>query len=192
MPLYYLDYLFYLYNNIFGTNFSDEDNLTKIKFERILPINYDLRPTKKIVCELINNNGSIYGHIYFNHAFLLFISDNSNDPRNNKDVNEKQEEFFLYSYFLEERLKTKKKFEIMYFSEIKEIFIRRFFLNYIGYEIFMKDNRSHLFNFFNKNNLKNFLKIMSEKLELSYKKQNINNLPIYSQNENILSLPSLN
>ena len=182
----------YLYNNIFGTNFSDEDNLTKIKFERILPINYDLRPTKKIVCELINNNGSIYGHIYFNHAFLLFISDNSNDPRNNKDVNEKQEEFFLYSYFLEERLKTKKKFEIMYFSEIKEIFIRRFFLNYIGYEIFMKDNRSHLFNFFNKNNLKKFLKIMSQKLELSYKKQNINNLPIYSQNENILSLPSLN
>ena len=74
--------------------------LCKIKFERILPINYDLRSTKRIVCELINNNGSIYGHIYFNHAFLLFISDNNNDPRNNPNLgkmNEKQEEFYLYS-----------------------------------------------------------------------------------------------
>ena len=185
----------YLNNNIISNNFSDEDNLCKIKFERILPINYDLRSTKRIVCELINNNGSIYGHIYFNHAFLLFISDNNNDPRNNPNLgkmNEKQEEFYLYSYFLEERLKNKKKFEIMYFSEIKEIFIRRFCLNYIGYEIFMKDNRSHLFNFFNRNNLKKFLKFMSQKLELSYKKQIPNNLPIYSQNENISSLPSIN
>ena len=80
----------------------------------------------------------------------------------------------------------------MHFNEIKEIFIRRFCLNYIGYEIFMKDNRSHLFNFFNKNNLKDFLILMSEKLELSYKKQNINNIPLYSQNENILSLQILN
>ena len=184
-----------IYKNIFINNYTDEDNLCKIKFERILPINYDLRPTKKIVCELINNNGSIYGNIYFNHAFLLFISDNNNDPRkekNNKNVNEDLEEFYLYSYFLEERLKTKKKFIIMYFCEIKEIFIRRFCLNYLGYEIFMKDNRSHLFNFFNKTNLKNFLQIMSEKLELSYKKQNTNNIPIYSHNENILSLQILN
>ena len=184
--------------HIFNNNYSEEDNLGKIKFERILPINYDLRPTKKIVCELINNNGSIYGNIYFNHAFLVFISDNGSDPRkeksykNKKNINETQEEFYLYSYFLEERLKTKKKFIIMHFCEIKEIFIRRFCLNYVGYEIFMKDNRTHLFNFFNKNNLKNFLQIMSEKLELSYKKQNINNIPIYSHNENILSMQILN
>ena len=183
-------YLKHYLNNL---PFSDEENLSKIKFHRILPINYDLNPTKKIICELINNNGSIFGHIYFNHAFLLFISDNNNDPRSEKKEinNERQEEFFLYSYFLEERLKTKKKFIIMYFCEIKEIFIRRFCLNYVGYEIFMKDNRAHLFNFFNKNNLKKFLKIMSEKLELSYKNQNPN-IPIYSHNENILSLQSIN
>ena len=185
----------YLKNIILNKNFSDDDNLCKIKFERILPVNYDLKPTKSIVCESINNNGSIYGQIYFNHAFLLFISDNNNDPRKEKSssyTNDNQEEFYLYSYFLEERLKYKKKYILMHFSEIKEIFIRRFCFNYIGYEIFMKDNRSHLFNFFNKNNLKNFLKIMSEKLELSYKKQNVNNIPIYSHNENILSLQILN
>ena len=185
----------YLRNNFFNKNFSDEDNLSKIKFERILPINYDLKHPKKIVCELINNKGSIYGHIYFNHAFLLFISDTSNDPRLEKTssyTNGIQEEFYLYSYFLEERLKNKKKYVLMHFSEIKEIFIRRFCLNYIGYEVFMKDNRSYLFNFFNKNNLKDFLKLMSEKLELSYKKQNVNNIPFYSHNENILSLQILN
>ena len=185
----------YLKNNLDKFKIlSDEDSLSKIKFDRIFPINYDLNPTKKINCELINNNGSVFGHIYFNHAFLLFLSDNNNDPRSEKKVsnNEKQDEFYLYSYFLEERLKTKKKYIIMYFCEIKEIFIRRFCLNYIGYEIFMKDNRAHLFNFFNKNNLKKFLRIMSEKLELSYKTQNPNNVPIYSHNENILSLQSLN
>ena len=185
----------YLNKNIYNVNVSDEDNLSKIKFDRILPINYDLNPTKKINCELINNNGSLFGHIYFSHAFLLFISDSTSDPRSDKKssiINEKQEEFYLYSYFLEERLKTKKKYIIMYFCEIKEIFIRRFCLNYIGYEIFMKDNRAHLFNFFNKNNLKKFLKIMSEKLELLYKIQNPNNVPIYSHSDNILAFQALN
>ena len=82
----------------------------------------------------------------------------------------------------------------MYYYEIKEIFIRRFCLNYIGYEIFMKDNRSHLFNFFNKNNLKKFLQIMSEKLETLYinKTSNPNNIMAYSNNDNIVSLPILN
>ena len=182
--------------NLINATISDNDNLSKIKFERILPINYDLRPTKRIVCELINNSGSIYGHIYLNHAFLLFISDTGNDPRSENiknNADEEQEEFYLYSYFSEERLKNKKKYIIMYFSEIKEIFIRRFCFNYIGYEIFMKDNRSHLFNFFNKNNLKKFLQIMIEKLEISYKnKANLNNVMIYSNNENILSQQTLN
>ena len=186
----------YLNNNFYNLNFSDEDNLCKIKFDRILPINYDLNPTKKIVCELVNNCGSLYGYIYFNHAFLLFISDNNSDPRTEKitntNTNEKQEEFYLYSYFLEERLKTKKKYIIMYFCEIKEIFIRRFCLNYVGYEIFMKDNRAYLFNFFNKNNLKKFLILMSQKLELSYKNQNPNNVPFYSHYDNIISLQALN
>lgn len=187
--------LSYIKSNIINANIYDEDNLSKIKFGRIFPINYDFRPTKKIVCEIINNSGCIYGHIYFNHAFLLFISDSNNDPRNdtNKNKSDKQNDFFLYSYFSEDRLKSKKKYVIMYFSEIKEIFIRRFCLNYVGYEIFMKDNRSHLFNFFNRKNLKNFIHNMSEKLELSFKnKQNANNPMIYSHNENILSVPILN
>ena len=190
----------YLKTDLINKNISDDDNLKKIHFKRILPINYDLKPTKKIVCELINNKGSVYGHIYFNHAFLLFISDNNNDPRcekiKNNNFNEEQEEFYLYSYFLQERLKSKKKYVIMYYYEIKEIFIRRFCLNYVGYEIFMKDNRSHLFNFFNKNNLKKFLQIMSEKLEAYYivknNPNNANNLMMYSNNDNILSLQTLN
>ena len=80
----------------------------------------------------------------------------------------------------------------MYFSEMKEIFIRRFCLNYIGYEIFLKDNRTYLFNFFNKHNLKKFLHIMSDKLELAYKNNNPNNVPLYSKNDNILSISILN
>ena len=185
----------YLNKNFLNTTF-DLYNLRKIQFEKFLPINYNLKPTIKIVCEHINIKGCIYGNIYFNHAFLLFISDNNSDPRNkntNNIFDEELEEFYLYSYFQEERLKNKEKYIIMYYQDIEEIFIRRFCFNYVGYEIFMKDNRSYLFNFFNENNKKQFLQILSGKLEvLASEKKNQNNIKFYSKNKNILSLKTLN
>ena len=183
----------YLNEELRNNNYTDEDNLSNIKFERILPINYEFKPMKKLDCELINNRGSIYGNLLCNHVFLLFLSDVNSDPRNNKNLKEEEKEYYLYSYFKEEKIKTSNKYVIIYFSEIKEIFIRRFCLNYIGYEIFMKDNRHYLFNFFNRDNLKRFLHSLRDKLEITNKfSQNNNNNQIYSQTENLLSLPILN
>ena len=90
--VHFLNHIQKFYNNIYlpkshsylDANISNDDNLKTIKFERILPINQESIPTKKLVCELIGNNGSIFGHIYFTHAFLLFISDINSDPRKKK------------------------------------------------------------------------------------------------------------
>ena len=56
----------------------------------------------------------------------------------------------------------------MYYSEIKEIVIRRICFNYIGFEILMKNNKSTLFNFFEKDNLDNFIDKMFGKLKNKY------------------------
>ena len=51
------------------------DKINKINFPRILPFNYDeINDTSKVVCECVNDYGSIFGHLYINHAFLLFVS----------------------------------------------------------------------------------------------------------------------
>ena len=154
--------------------------ISKINFARIIPFNYDeINPTSKVVCECVNDQGSIFGNLYINHVFLLFVSSPDEDKREPGQQsiyeNIKDEEFYLYSFFLEERRKNKNKYILMFFSEIKEIVIRRFCFNYIGYEFFMKNNKSYLFNFFNKDNLTKFIRIILKKLENLKKEYNKNN-----------------
>jgi hypothetical protein len=60
-------------------------------------------------------------------------------------------------------LKLKTKSLLIYYSEIKEIVIRRFFLKRLGYEIFLKNGRSYLFNFFNSKNIEMFQNFISKK-----------------------------
>ena len=156
------------------------DKISKINFPRILPFNYDeINDTSKVVCECVNDYGSIFGHLYINHAFLLFVSALDEDKRKfgnqKKYKNLKDEDFYLYSFFLEERRKDKNKYIIMYYSEIKEVVIRRFCFNYIGYEFFMKNNKSYLFNFFNDKNRKELIFIIIKKLESVKKEFNKNN-----------------
>ena len=73
--------------------------------------------------------------------------------------------FYLYSFFLDERITNKNKNVLIFNSEIKEIVIRRFCFNYIGYEIFLKNNKSYLINFFNEENSKKFIQCLIKKLD---------------------------
>ena len=66
---------------------------------------------------------------------------------------------------MEERIRDKNKYIIIFNSEIKEIVRRRFCFNYIGYEIFLKNNKSYLLNFFNLKNVNDFAKCLILKLE---------------------------
>ena len=163
----------YLNSNFLNEYKDDMDKINKIQFISMIPINYDDNSNYKIVCEIVDENGSYFGYLYINYAFLLFINDSEKDPRKQEiSENLENEKFYLYSFFLDERITNKNKNVLIYHTEIKEIVIRRFCFNYIGYEIFLKSNKSYLINFFNEGNSKKFIKYLVDKLD----KNNINNI----------------
>jgi hypothetical protein len=81
-------------------------------------------------------------------------------------VDKSQEDplFFIYSFQdVTKHVNIKLKTIFIYYKDIKEIIIRRFFLKRIGYEIFLKDGRSYLFNFFNLDNFNRFQSLIEKK-----------------------------
>ena len=122
------------------------DKISRIKFIPLIP-NNDESSSFKFACENVSIKGSYFGYLYLNHAFLLFISTSDKDPRNKEKSKTykyiEEEQFYLYSFFLDDRITDKNKYIIIFNSEIKEIVIRRFCFNYIGYEIFLKNNKSY-------------------------------------------------
>jgi len=128
-----------------------EDKFNLIKFKRILPeLNYET----KIYCEKIQNKGNIFGYLAICDDLMLFINSPEDDKRNSDDLNKCLE----YVYCLKEDAKIdENKYTILYYRDIKEIIKRRICLNYVGCEIFMKDNHSYLFNFFNYDACNSFL-----------------------------------
>ena len=157
----------YLNDKFLKENIFEIDKISRIKFPRLIPINDESAKSWNVECELINDNGCYYGEIYVNHFFLLFVSQSDKDPRKvgkkKKYENEEEEEKYLYSYSLDERITDKKKYVIIYLNEVKEVLVRRVCLNYIGYEFFMKNNKSYFFNFFNKKFFSTFLYLIINK-----------------------------
>ena len=94
-------------------------------------------------CELLFNKGSIYGKIFIFENGILFLSDWENDNRNKNKLIE-----FACSSLEYDCLNENKKIFIFY-DQIKEVINRYFCFCWISQEIFLKDGRSYLFNFFN-------------------------------------------
>ena len=94
-------------------------------------------------CELITYEGSVFGDIYVFQNCILFKSDLKNDKRKIPDLIDCacccMEFDFLEVY----------KEKLIEFSEIKEIIPRKFLYAWMALEIFMKNGKSYLFNFFN-------------------------------------------
>ena len=134
----------------------------------------------KIDAELVKIETEYFGQIFiFNfrrseEKFLLFQekeyipSEDKEDFFDNKD-NYKYLFSLTFSTDREKRRqkkndflkKRKEKSIIIFFSEIEEIIERRFFLMWQGFEIFLKNGKSYLFNLYsveNKNEIMNFLK----------------------------------
>ena len=130
-------------------NIKSENKLSTINFVKFLPINEKEKEKKKdfkrFYCENVSYKGSIFGKMYIMDSFLLFFNKTyKNDIKKNKNGML----YFLYSKEDLNKFKKIKKIIIFYYHEIKEIILRRFCLKNIGYEIFLKDGRSYLFNFF--------------------------------------------
>ena len=167
-----------------------ENKLSLIKFVKFNPINIKKKNLKKYYCENVSNKGSIFGEIIIESSFLIFINNSFKEMINN---NKEQFQNFLFSKEDIFKSKDKEKIILIYHNEIKEILLRRFFFKYIGYEIFLKDGSSYLFNFFNTNNANEFYNTISGKnkdllivhdpinyfekkeYKLKYKKGEINN-----------------
>ena len=136
-----------------------EDEFNSIKFTRILP------PIKKniveniIKCELIKNKGDIFGYIAFFENYFIFINSTKDDCRKLDDLSARLDYILCMK---DDEIIDEEKYNLFFYSDIKEIIKRRICLYYMGYEIFMKDNRSYLFNFFNKNNLNLFTDIIKK------------------------------
>ena len=165
-----------------------EDIFNLIKFKRILP---DFNFEAKIICERIQNKGNIFGYLVFYDDLMLFINSPEEDQRNSKDLNKCLE--YIYS-IKEDAIMDDNKYTILYYRDIKEIIKRRVCLNYVGCEIFMKDNHSYFFNFFNYNACNSFfvqIKKYSSNLEENKKNERAqtqsNNNNIQKKNSDIYS-----
>ena len=136
-----------------------EDKLSRIKFIKFLPIDEKEKHLERFYCENVSYKGSIFGKMYVFDSFLIFVSKTyRNFKKNNKSIM-----FFLYSKEDINKYKNIKKIIIFYFNEIKEIILRRFCLKNIGYEIFLKDGRSYLFNFFQSKEIDKFTNLILSK-----------------------------
>ena len=148
-----------------------ENKLFNIKFTKFLPINEKEKDLKRFFCENISYKGSIFGKMFILDSFFVFVNKAYKDIKKNKE----KILFFLYSKEDLNKYKNIKKVIIFYYTEIKEIIIRRICLKYIGYEIFLKDGRSYLFNFYNTDEANDF----SNCIQSKNKDIKIINEPIY-------------
>ena len=150
----------------------NEDNFYLIKFQRIFNLAKDII----FKCEMIKNKGNIFGYLTLSEEYMQFINSPEDDERESIDLNKQ----FEYIYSIKEDITIdNNKFIIIFYNDIKEIIKRRVCFNYIGYEIFMKNNRSYFFNFFlkqNINELSSFFDLLKNNLEDV--KKNINNINV--------------
>ena len=153
---------------------NEKDDIGKIEYDKIyLTIKKKKKNNKsekeedisefRIKCENISNKGSIFGTLFFHNSLMVFIDSSEKDNRGLKD-NYKDILYYLFSSEVTDRLKGKNKYIIIYYSEIKEIILRRYCFLDIAYEIFLKDNRSYFFNFFNAENTKKFYTNLKTKI----------------------------
>ena len=141
----------YINKNILINDQFKEDKFYSIKFQRIIPKINNKTKKQKINCEIVKNKGNVFGYMIFNKDYIMFINSSEDDFRKSDDLNKRME--YIYS-IKEDSIKDENKYIIIFYKDIKEIIKRRICFNYIGYEIFMKDNHSYLFNFFNYDNIK--------------------------------------
>ena len=112
-----------------------------------IQLNEDISNINVYDCELLTINGSIFGNLYEFEDCILFKSDLINDKR--KPTNESNLNIdYAYCSLEYDFIKKNKKIIIEY-NNIKEVINRTFFFSWISLEIFTKNGKNFLFNFFN-------------------------------------------
>ena len=116
-------------------------------------------------CELIYNKGSVFGEFNIYDTYLFFKDKSLEDIRLRKDLSYEQKLYYLISSPQSEFIIGKEKDILIFYSNIKEILIKRLYFKYILLEIFIDNHKTYLFNFFNDDNFSNFIKNFENKLK---------------------------
>ena len=140
----------YVKKNLLKDMKFKEEYFNSITYKKLVP-NFN---KEKYYCELFKNKGNIFGYIQLNEKYLIFKNSPNDDPRSSNDIEKNIKYIFSIS---DDKVIDTKKFTLIFYSDIKEIIKRRVCLLYIGLEIFTKDNRSYMFNFFDKIFLNKFI-----------------------------------
>jgi len=159
----------YMNENLLRNPKFKEDNFNSIKFKRIMPKSNE---KDSIECERFQIKGNIFGCLIFFKDYMIFANSPKKDKRQTDPATHLK---YIYS-LKEEVIIDKNKYTLIFYKDIKEIIKRRVCFNYVGYEFFMKDNRSYFFNFFNKQNLNSFLEIMKKYISEKNKELKNNNI----------------
>ena len=122
-------------------NKIQDKNINLVKKELI----YD--KNNYLYCELISKERSYNGKLYICDSFFIFKSYQINDIE--KENKEKKKDLYLFSqfYYIKEK-QNKAKILLIFYDEIKEIINRRTLLLKMGLEIYLKNGKTYLFNFF--------------------------------------------
>ena len=115
-------------------------------------------------CELISIKGVIYGEIHLYDKYLFFKDNSLNDKRFDNDLSIEKKFNYILSYEKNSRIKGKNKDILIYYSNIKEVLIRRFCFEEIELEFILENHKTYLFNFFNKENISQFIQKIKPKL----------------------------
>ena len=137
---------------------------------------------EEIECELIKNEKPFFGKLYYNNTnkYLLFKEQEiyftneegfehifllSNLEVNTKTIKEKHKKFFVKNY---------NKNVLMLFDDIEEIVEMRIFLLWKGFEIYLKNGKSYIFNFLTTKDYDKFAKnfLDNNKLKNLFRKRN--------------------
>ena len=129
-----------------------QNPLLSIPLKRLLP-NVS-SPKKTFPCELVTNQGYYYGELEINDYIILFQS-NSVDDIKLFPIEKKME--YIYASQSFDRIQNHNKNVLIYLNEINEVFQRRFALLWIGFELFLKDKRAFLFNFYSQEKYNQFV-----------------------------------
>ena len=181
-PLFVKKFNNYVTNPYFPINHSyikNESLKSKLNMERSIKLypkeflsgNND----KEIECEFIKNENAYYGKLYYNNYgnYLLF-----KEKTKNFKEEEGFEHIFLLSNYFENQKKKNNKAEIfnkrdysknilIFLDDIEEIIEMRIFLLWKGFEIFLKNGKSYIFNFLTTKDYNNFMENYMNKSKIN-------------------------
>ena len=144
----------YIENETLKKNLSMDKNI-KLNKKDIKPFEND----ESIECEILKNEQGFFGKLYYNNSkgYLLFKEERSNfgDCSGYKYI-------FLISNMVENKKNIIERYYdrnvLILFDNVEEIIEMRILLLWKGFEIFLKNGKSYVFNFLTTNDYDNFMK----------------------------------